>query len=256
VNKINLQVLAKKERVIELEETCGETLHTIERIVRHDGQTLLVPQSSPPGDIEDSFVSTFEAFMGKSRTSSILSLLEERSSLAVDKEADDLLPSIELVLGYDLQGEEYGLDHSDNRVSFGVSLEWPFPGQVDKAEHEVAKIALKKTQLVRANTRHKLYQNIRNLFHEMQKEKRLMAVATEKITLAQSVVEDETENYSYGRVSLNDYISAVNVLDNNRFNKVLHESLYRKLVIEWMRLTDRLITKKEIRERHPHHGSR
>ena len=255
VNKIELQVLAKKERVVELEEEYQTRLHTIERVIRHDGQTTLVPVPAPPGDMAESFGPVFRAFMQESRTFAMLSLLEEKSTLEVDKEADDLLPSLALLLGYDVHGEEYGLEHSDNRLSVGISLGWPFPGQVDEAEHEVAKINLKRAQLLRVNTRHRLYQDIRNLFHEIRKEERLAAVAATKIVLAQSVLDDETENYSYGRVSLNDYIAAVNVLDNNRFNKVLHDARYRKLVIEWLRLTDRLVTRREIRERrHQHDG--
>jgi len=64
--------------------------------------------------------------------------------------------------------------------------------------------------------------------------------------LAEAILEDERENYSFGRVTLNDYIQAVNNLDSNRFNKVLHESLYRKLKVEWLRLTDRLVQPKDI----------
>ncbi|MFC1453336.1 TolC family protein, partial [Verrucomicrobiota bacterium] len=250
VNKIGLQVLAKKERLIELEEEYQNRLHTIERVVRHVGRTHLVPEPSPPGDIEASFDPAFRAFTDDSRTFSMLRLLEEKSSLEVDKEADDLLPSLELLMGYDVHGEDYGLEQSDDKLWLGVRLDWPFPQQVDKAEHEVAKIDLKRVELRRVNTRHRLYEDARNLFHEIQREKKLMAVATNKIALAQSVLKDETENYSYGRVSLNDYIAAVNVLDNNSFNKVLHEARYKKLVTEWLRLTDRLITRKKISERH------
>ncbi|NQT94293.1 MAG: TolC family protein, partial [Lentisphaerae bacterium] len=53
VNKIDLQVLARKERTIELETRYRERLHAIERIVRHDGRTTLVPQPSQPGHVEE-----------------------------------------------------------------------------------------------------------------------------------------------------------------------------------------------------------
>ncbi|NQT92395.1 MAG: TolC family protein, partial [Lentisphaerae bacterium] len=200
---------------------------------------------------EESFAAAFDSFMEKSRTASMLRLLEKKSALEVDREADDLLPSLSLVLSYDVRGSEYDLQDSDNRALIGVSLEWPFPSREERAEHEVAKIDLKKAGLHRVNTRHRLHQDIRNLYDEIRKERTLIELATRKVALAQSVLEDETENYSYGRVSLNDYISAVNVLDNNRFSKVLHEARRRKLAAEWLRLTDRLVTRTEIGNKHP-----
>lgn len=250
VNKIELQLLAKKDGVIALEEEYRRRLHTIERVVRHVGPTHLVPAPPAPGDIETAFGPVFQAFVEGSRTFSMLRLLEEKSLLEVDKEADDLLPSLELLAGYEVEGEDFGLEQSEDRLWLGVRLEWPFPKQVDLAEHKVARIDLRRARLRRVNARYRLYEDVRSLFHQIQREKKLMAAATTKIALAQSVLKDETENYSYGRVSLNDYIVAVNVLDNNRFNKVLHEARYKKLVTEWLRLTDRLITRKEVDERH------
>lgn len=253
VNKIDLQVLARKERTVELETQYRQRLHAIERIVRHDGRTTLVPQPSQAGHLEESFSAAFASFMEQSRTASMLQLLEKKSALEVDREADDLLPSLSLVLSYDVRGSRYDLQDSDNRALVGVSLEWPFPSREERAEHEVAKIDLKKAGLLRVNTRHRLHQDIRNLYDEIRKEKALIELATRKLALAQSVLEDETENYSYGRVSLNDYISAVNVLDNNRFGKVLHEARHRKLMTEWLRLTDRLITRAVSLKQHPRH---
>ena len=68
-------------------------------------------------------------------------------------------------------------------------------------------------------------------------------IAEEKIRLAQSILKDETENYSFGKVSLNDYIYAVNMLDRDRYNKILRDVRYRNLMIEWLRLTDSLVTR-------------
>jgi len=61
-----------------------------------------------------------------------------------------------------------------------------------------------------------------------------------------AVLEDETENYSFGKVSLNDYISAVNVLDSHKFNQIEHDVQYRKSIIELLRLTDQLVDRKDI----------
>ena len=49
---------------------------------------------------------------------------------------------------------------------------------------------------------------------------------------------------------LNDYIDAVNVLDNNRFNQISRELQWRRLVVEWRRITDGLVTESQVPGRH------
>jgi len=49
-------------------------------------------------------------------------------------------------------------------------------------------------------------------------------------------------------VTLNDYISAVNVLDSNRFNLILHSVEYKKLIIERLRITDKLVMRNRFKK--------
>jgi len=60
------------------------------------------------------------------------------------------------------------------------------------------------------------------------------------------VLKDEAENYSYGKVSLNDYITAVNRVDENQFSYTDHSVQLNKLLIEWLRLTDQLVNEKKL----------
>lgn len=84
----------------------------------------------------------------------------------------------------------------------------------------------------------------------IEREKQLIAIADEKISLAQAVVEDEEENYSVGRATLNELIDEINTLEQNKFNKISHEIQLKKLLIEWLRLTDVLISRDDIADRH------
>ena len=176
----------------------------------------------------------------------MLKLLEEQSSVEVDKYADELLPSINLYAGFSLQGDGHGLEDSDQMVFTGVSLDWPFPHQVERAQYETAKITLDKTRLSTVNTHLRLYTDLKNLNIQIQEEKKLITVAEEKISLAQAILDDDRENYSLGKLTLNDLIDEVNRLENNKFNKIYHTIQLRKLVIEWLRLTDKLVSKSEI----------
>jgi len=252
VNKINLQVLAKKEKLVDLQEKYQNALNFIKKALRYTADEEPLP--AEPGlykDLSISFESDFDHFKRNSRTYQILKLLENKSSFEVDKNADDLLPSINLLLGYNVAGKDFQIKNEENMAFAGISMEWPFPDQVERAEYETSKITFDKQKLTTANTHYKLYTDIKNLFQTINREEQLGKIAREKIGLALSVLDDETENYSFGKVTINDYIDAVNVLDNNRFNQVIHDAQYRKFTIEWLRITDQLIGKKEIKERHP-----
>jgi outer membrane protein TolC len=252
VNKINLQVLAKKEKLIELREKYQNALNFIKKAVRDTDVQELIPQKPDIyKDFRVTFDSDYHKFEQESRTYQILKFLEEKSALQVDKDADDLLPSINLLVGYSVDGKDHEIRNEDNMAFAAVSMEWPLPDQVERAEYKTSKIALDKQKLATGNTRVRLSTDIKNLFQIIDREELLGAVAREKIGLARSVLEAETENYSFGKVTINDYIQAVNNLDNNRFNEALHDAQYQKFIVEWLRITDRLISQREINQRHP-----
>jgi len=251
VNKTTLLVLAKEETFVELREAYTSSLYLIERAIRYDGLTRLVPAKTDlPGRPEPDFETAFRAFRDEGRTFRILDMLEERSALVVKRDADDLLPSINLLVGIESRGNDYGLEESAELAFAGLSLEWPFPDQVERAEHEVSKIELASSALDTVNTYYDLHANLKSLYEQIERERKLLAIAEEKIRLARSVLEDETKNYSFGKITLNDYIDAVNVVDNNRFSRVRRYAEQRILTVEWLRLMDRLITKANIEERH------
>ncbi|MFH1063114.1 MAG: TolC family protein [Candidatus Omnitrophota bacterium] len=247
VNKIKLQVLAKKEKLIELEEAYNNKFNFIQTALRFKHTQALIPQE--PRMYAD-FVISFDADFGKfwkhSRTYQMLELLKSKTSLEVDKEADDLLPSINLRLGYKMNGDELKIDNDQGMVFAGISLNWPFSDQVDRAEYETAKIQARKTGLQATNTHYRLFRDIRNLALQIEKERQLVETDKEKISLARLILVDEEENYSYGKVTLNDYIASVNVLDEDRFKLIEHNAQYQKLIVEWLRITDSLIGKKQI----------
>jgi len=251
VNKTHLLVLAKEETYIELTDKYEKALNTVKRIIRYAGEEDLVPMRSDLyDDRKANFDEEFPKFKTKSRTYGILNMLEEKSKFDVDKNADDLLPSIDLLIGYEVRGQEIGVRDEDSLIFAGLAFEWPFPDQVERAEYETSLIDRDKTQLNTINTHYRLYTNIKNLSLSIHRENDLHKIAGTKLTLAISVLEDETENYSFGKVTLNDYIDAVNVHDKNRFNKILHDVQRKKLMVEWLRITDQLVTRKEIETKH------
>lgn len=248
VNKITLQVMAKEEKLVNLQEAYRSAYHVIQRMIRSmDNERELIPvRPDLYENFQISFKRDYELFKNNSRTYQMLDLLEEKSALEVDKEADDLLPSLNLIVGYEVKGREYEIAQGDELMYAGVEFEWPFGHQVDRAEYDVAKIDLEKRQLSNMNTHYRLYTNIKNLSEWIQREEKLKRIADKKITLAEDILTDETENYSFGKVTLNDYIQAVNARDTNLFNQIEHDAQEKRFVVEWLRLTDQLVRSETI----------
>lgn len=247
VNKVRLQVLAKKDRLTELEEKYKNSFNTIARIIRSEEKNLYVPSPTEPlGTLKESFTDLFKNFTDTSRTFSVLKKLEDKSTLVVAQDADDLLPSISIIAGYKKSGDDYDLRHDEDLLYAGISMEWPFVDHVAKAGHDVSALRNKQQKLTTVNTYYRLYAQLMSVYLQIERESKLITIAEERISLAKAILDDESANYSFGKVTLNDYIQAFNNLDTNRFNKIAHDTQYRKLLVEWLRLTDTLVNKTEI----------
>ena len=173
-------------------------------------------------------------------------MLEQQGTMQVKIAADDLLPSTNLLLGYQLDGQEWGIQNPERSYFAGISVHWPLGRSVDRAKQSIAKIEHKKTLLSNQDKYAELHTNLKNIYLQIQREQKLISVATKKIQLSQSILKDEAENYSFGKVTLNDYIVAVNRVDENRFSFTEHKVQLNKLLIEWLRLTDQLVNKNVI----------
>jgi outer membrane protein TolC len=252
VNKVELQVMDKRESLIGFYDEFRRQTNLIRRIIRTDRAEDILPQLFEyVQSLKSQFDDEYSVFEAESRTYQVLELLEKNSSLQVDRDAHDLLPSIDLFVGYEVEGTDFNLEDNDRLFYAGAQFDWPFPDTVEKAEYEVSRLDYKKTLHNITNTHYRLYVQLRNLYEEIQREIKLTHIAETKISLANDVLEDETENYKFGKVTLNDYIQAVNAFDNTRFNHVLHSVRLKKLVLEWKRITDTLITTDSIQSNHP-----
>ncbi|MBA3066205.1 TolC family protein [bacterium] len=248
VNKINIQVLVKKENLITLREKYDNTLIFIKQAIRAGDDEALEPADPLMYDNRKiSFDEDYKNFTQNSRTYRILNLLEEKSALKVSEDADALLPSTNLLLSYGMTGDDTGIKNPEDTLFAGVELIWPFPNQANRAGLETSKIASQKTRLSNANKYIQLRTDLKALLIQIAKEQKLIAIADEKINIANSILKDETVNYSYGKVSLNDFIDASNRVDENKFNKILRSVQLKILMTEWFRMTDRLISAKDIR---------
>jgi len=241
VNKMELLLIGKKENLIVLQEIYDSYANLIFKAIRHKSATPYIPVKPRPPARHVQYEQDYENFTQNSRTYRILRLLEQQGTMEVKKAADDLLPSTNLLLGYQLDGQDWGIRNNESSYFAGISLRWPIGHSVDKAKQHIAQIEHKKTVLSNKNKYEDLRTNLKNLFLQVQRERKLISVAQKKIKLAEAILKDEAENYSFGKVTLNDYIDAVNLVDENRFSYTEHTVQLNKLLVEWLRLTDQLV---------------
>lgn len=150
---------------------------------------------------------------------------------------------IDLYGGLSIYGNKHDFQEFEKYLYFGINLEFPFiaPKAIEKAKYEISKINLDKTNLINKKFSEKLYTHLKNLYEFIGYEKKMIEICKEKIILAEAIVIDENKNYSFGKVTLKDLIDEVNNLEDSKFQMITHEIELKKLIVEWMNLTDTLI---------------
>ncbi|MFH1772046.1 MAG: TolC family protein [Candidatus Omnitrophota bacterium] len=248
VNKISVQVLDKKAKLIGFTVDYNVFLNEVLRAVGQKNTFCFTPGpvSTQTLDFEP-FENLYGVFKSSGRTSKILSFLEDKGVFEKNLRADELLPSIALTAEYKTEGSGYEIEHSQNSAILGLRFGWPFPGERKKARFETAKLSLERTKLSSALTNLQLYSDLSSLYEKINNEKQLIELARQKIDLAGEIVKDETENYSYGKVSLNDLIQEVNSLEDKKLEGIFHTIRFKKMLLEWFRLTDSLVSGSNIK---------
>jgi outer membrane protein TolC len=240
VRKTELQVIAKKEKLLSLEQEVRSAWDALARVLHWKGDRMPSPERSFSPRIPF-FTKDIETCLQKGRTARMLDLLVSKSRLTSHKEARDIFPSLQLKLGFQREGDETALTEKEDATTIGLSLTWNLFNPAERAEKKIAQWNEKKTALTSQDVRLDLILSLEVLKDQIKKEAELDTLAEKKVKLATAVLKDETENYTFGKVTLNDYIQAVNALDSHRFNKVLREANLAKLLVEWQRLTDQLV---------------
>jgi chromosome condensin MukBEF ATPase and DNA-binding subunit MukB len=88
------------------------------------------------------------------------------------------------------------------------------------------------------------------LAERLSAQRRAVELARERLALSEAILEAENREYSFGRTDINDLIQALNTLQESRFAAISQAIRLDALRVEWLRLTDRLVTKKDL-ERTP-----
>jgi outer membrane protein TolC len=248
VNKIHLQVLGKESTLIILKKTLFDLTLEIRQAIGEDVVTTL--QSAEPEtypSLEKTFAQAYAAFIELSRTQRILGVLEKRSELEVARYADQLLPSADVLLGYAAAGTDQSFAGRENEVYAGLEVEIPFLNNTDQWKAAQAKIKQKKTKIENVDMLKRFGTDLEILYTEIQSTQRQLEIAKQKVDVSEAIVKSENKYYLQGRAGLNDLILAANNLEENRYQHTYLTMQYNILMIEWLRMTDQLVQRKDIR---------
>lgn len=252
MNKAKLQLVSKEEALILAESNYQKYTNQVKKICCIAPHQRVVPLGLALYDtFDDSFEKLYDVFSNTSRTYKLFDLLERRGVLLTSKLADELFPSISVQLGYHTRTNGYGISHGDEGVFAKVIVEKLWPDSQEKARVEVAKIDQEAARLDALNIRYRMYADLKNLYLEIEHQKELIAKAKEKEVLAGRVAEYESEDYSYGRSTLNDVIQSINAKVASAYDVVEKEVRLRILIVELLRLTDTLVEERAYRARQP-----
>lgn len=243
VDKIKLQVIEKQENYITLKNSFDNNTLIIRQAIKHFNNEIIIPEFSNYLNKSINYKYEYEYFKKFSRTYTILKYFEKKDFLNNKINTNNLLPSINLLFGYNKTGTGYQVNDSNDYYFTGFSFDYSFGQQKNKAYNEISKIDLKKRKLVNLNIKNQLQVDIKNLYDQVLVEKKLIDSAKQKIYLGKRILKEESKNYKQARLSLNDLIQVINNLENYKFNKISHEVKLNTLNIEWLRLNDKLVIK-------------
>jgi len=245
VKKVQLQILSKKEQLITFQEK-------YQKSYAHIKATLFSKKDPQVHPIKTITLDTLpkkdqlSQFLTNSRSIRLLNEIKNKSAVSLEQSIEALLPSLQVNAAYLLDSNVSGLKNKEDVIQAGFSAHIPFKNLQKKAEKEIAALQYKQSKINTINSKAVLKRQIKNGYTELYKQNELIKQAKEKIRLAKAILKYEEENYSYGKVTLNDYIQAVNGLDIARFNEIKQETNYKITYIEWKRLTDSLVREKEL----------
>lgn len=245
VDKTKLQLLGERQRLLEAEDSYDRLTLEIAHSLGYPPGARLLPDSASlhlqaDGDWEDEQ----RTFFASGRTMRVLSLFEERDSLATVQAADNLLPSAQVFTGIGW-GDGPGSVAENTRGFVGVSFDLGWKRPHERAERQLARIEWGRSKLATQHRQGRLRTDLDALRRELRARDELLLLARERETLTDTIHRAENEEYRNGRSDINDLIRALEDFQNARFQRISREIERNMLIVEWRRVTDQLVTARD-----------
>jgi outer membrane protein TolC len=247
-DKVYLELLISRENILALEEklkTLEQSIFSATGISAGENGLSPALPSLPVESIPKDRAQLLKSISG-TRTFFMLSVLEKQGLFALDIARNELLPSAKLFAGYGMLGQSYDLTNPEHQIYGGVTVDFNFGRQAEKANYESAKLDTLKNRFEREHTLLTLKNDIIRLASGIESQKKLIRIAEEKTEVSKSILEAEKKNYQIGKTSLNDLILAKKNAYESIYDQLEREVTLFVQVVEWKRVTDRLVEKNDI----------
>lgn len=252
VDRVRLQALEKKESLMTLETGYLATRELVYQAIRYDGSSgELRPEYQKYGDfIAGDFDRAYADFEKKGRTHAVLNLINRKGNNEVKLKAEALFPSANLLLGYYQEKNPTFSRTLKRKVVYGgFQLEFPLFREQQKAARTIARIDEHRTKLSVRDKIIRIRTELKKLYKDVALEKKLIEMYRQKIDLSKRVIRDERLKYSQARATLADLLDVIDKHDEYKFQLILHQVKHSVLLVEWHRMTDQLVTPKEMRKK-------
>ena len=244
VDKAEIQLLSKKDILLEARRDYLEVDALIRNSLDIEANSAIAPDSANwriQRELE--FEQSTEKFFQESRTFTIQQTLMKKDSLQVQLDAHNLMPSAQLYLSLDV--DDLPDDPLGNTtLSAGFQVNFPYERSREKARLQVSKINRLKREVTMQNIMKDLRVSLQNLQQNISVQKEMITLKKKQLDLAQSIYKAESKDYLYGRTEINDLIQALNTIQNVKFDLIRQQIQMDILKVEWLRLTDQLVTPK------------
>ena len=235
VCKLQLQLLTKKEALIKIEQDFFETSNQIKQAMNVTENTIeFKPDTTIIADALPNKATILDEFYN-SRSYKLLELFKSQEDVELEQAILATMVDLNLLASITYTTETV--------ATLGFSWEQYVANKSNRAEKETQALDVKKVNLETMHQESLLVYQLKNIVTQLHYLDERINIAKEKVTLAQFIYKNESENYRLGKIDLNDFIDAVNRKDSTQFDYIDQLITYQQISTEYRRLTDQLIIK-------------
>ena len=244
LDRVQLEVLDSRETILALETEVRTRADEIGRIMgREDVYETLQPQLDlqlydPEADLDAMRASVLE----QSRTLQAFALSEEAGVLTVTLRDQDLDPAVSFLAGISVDNSTRFTTQTDRAEIFaGFTVQWPLWDEPSRARLQRAKYERRTIRVARAAFLHNLEHSTRSYLALLRTQAQRTALSEQRIEVTERIVERESVRHGRSQVSLETLVNARKGASVASFEHLSNQAELNKAVIEWLRLTDRLV---------------
>lgn len=245
VKRARLQTALRKEEEIQSRLNLEALSQSILRITGSDDFLVLMPKTVL--QFEDRIKNLdqdINEFLDMSRSRLIYDRQVLASDAAVEIAKENLKPSANLLLGFNIdRSTRFGSSINREEAVVGLRVDIPFGDTLNEARIQQASYELLKSKIAKRSFEAAIKESLLVLRNRIHRQKELLALNKEKRDMAAQIVQEQTQRYQVGRVTLEDLMQDRNAQAQYEFS--YHSALVtmNKLIVQWLALTDQLVEK-------------